>query len=693
MKKFITLLFLILLIASIFVFYTNVYAEQSQLDKIISFAKSEIGSTKYVGLCQAFVYQCYKAGGIDNGSASSALAAWKKWGVSTSKTNIPIGACVYFDENVGSPYGHVGIYIGDNKMIHSRASVGKVVESSMTWYFNNCYLGWGWQGGVQPSTNTSSEYVCDTYLLTSPDGFQTIRSHPSTDATKICDIPSGTYVTVTKYGSDGVLDWGYVKYNGQEGWICLYYSTKHISHSYGAWQIVTAATCTSGGTQRRVCDCGDVQIESIDILGHNYTTAFIVDKPASCTVAGSKSKHCTRCSSTTEVISIPATGHSYSDWQCVQTATCTENGRQMHTCGKCAYVEYDVLLSKGHNYSSTFTIDTQSTCSTSGSKSKHCNLCSSKTEITIIPPIDHIYDDWQILSDPTCTATGSQKHICLNCSYTELKTIFPLGHSYSISWTIDKSTTCTMPGTKSHHCTRCNAQKEITTIPATGHLWSEWKIIKPSTNEETGTKVRECNISTCKAKESAVIAKLSIDGHVHDFDEWVTEMPATCTANGTQKRICCICKSYEIREIIAKGHNFGEWILERKPSCEFDGSQKRSCLNCSEIETISSAALGHNFGEWQKKVESTSTIEGIFERICSNCSKVETQNISKLNTDESISNNTPSNVIESSLSTSEKSSQSEEQKGSNNTMVIIICAILVMVSISILVVLVIIKKR
>ena len=711
MKKLITLLLcFVLLTASIFVFFTNVYAEKSQLDIIIDFAKSKIGSTKYVGECQGFVHQCYKAGGIDNGIASSALAAWDKWGVSTSKTNIPVGACVYFDENVGSSYGHVGIYIGNNKMIHSQASAGKVVESSLTWYFDNCYLGWGWQGGVQPSTSTTFEKISDIYLLTSPDGFQTIRSQPTTDSVRVCDIPSGTYVTVTKYANDGQLDWGYVEYNNQEGWICLYYSTKHISHSYGNWQTVEAATCTSAGTQKRTCECGDVQSKSINALGHNYSTVFTVDKYASCTVAGSKSKHCTRCSSTTEKTSIPATGHSYGNWQTVEAATCTSAGTQKRTC-ECGDVQSKSINALGHNYSLTFTVDIPSTCSIPGSKSKHCNLCSDKSEVTTIPPKGHNYDEWQILTNPTCTATGSQKHSCLSCNHEEHRTISSLGHTYSTSWTIDKSATCITTGRKSHHCTHCNAQKDITTVPATGHLWSEWVITKPSTYEDTGLKIHECMVSGCSRKESAVIAKLSIDGHIHNFYDWVTETSATCTENGIQKQICSICNSYETREISANGHSFGEWTVERNPSCEQGGIQKRSCLNCTEIETISfSSALGHDFGEWQKKIDPTSTTEGIFERLCSNCSKVETQTIPKLDIDENLSENTPSNNLgahetpsselehsqntPSNINTIEKEQSLEEKtKDSSLKRVIIICTIIVVISVVTLILFVFLKRK
>ena len=42
-------------------------------------------------------------------------------------------------------------------------------------------------------------------------------------------------------------------------------------HNWGAWEIVTEATCTETGSRRRVClDCGEVQTEEIPKTDHNF---------------------------------------------------------------------------------------------------------------------------------------------------------------------------------------------------------------------------------------------------------------------------------------------------------------------------------------------------------------------------------------------------------------------------------------
>jgi len=115
----------------------------TQTEKIIAFAKSKLGTSEYDGYCQRFVRLCYEAAGI-YGSASTATDAWKKWCVSKSKSDIPVGAAVYFtgtDKNVG----HVAIYAGDGYVYNPAKKVTYIKLSAIPGY-----RGWGWQGGIKP---------------------------------------------------------------------------------------------------------------------------------------------------------------------------------------------------------------------------------------------------------------------------------------------------------------------------------------------------------------------------------------------------------------------------------------------------------------------------------------------------------------------------------------------------------------
>nr|MCR4607269.1 hypothetical protein [Oscillospiraceae bacterium] len=57
-------------------------------------------------------------------------------------------------------------------------------------------------------------------------------------------------------------------------------------HSWSGWTVVTPATCSSAGTQQRVCDgCGEIQTSSVDALPHSFGDWTVVT-PATCSEAG-----------------------------------------------------------------------------------------------------------------------------------------------------------------------------------------------------------------------------------------------------------------------------------------------------------------------------------------------------------------------------------------------------------------------
>ena len=123
----------------------------TQVEQAVAWAKKKLGVTMYKGKCQAFVADCYAYGaGMTRRSASSAKVARNLWRVSTSQSNIPVGAAVYFDSPTSPQYGHVGLHIGNNQVIHAfgtvkQMSVSAIIGCGYAWQ------GWGWNGGVKPT--------------------------------------------------------------------------------------------------------------------------------------------------------------------------------------------------------------------------------------------------------------------------------------------------------------------------------------------------------------------------------------------------------------------------------------------------------------------------------------------------------------------------------------------------------------
>ncbi len=191
-------------------------------------------------------------------------------------------------------------------------------------------------------------------------------------------------------------------------------------HKYTQPTCLKNATCTTTGVKSYVCSCGAVSStrETIPAIGHSggtatcttkkkcdrcgeyygsllahaYSSAWTIDKAATCTTTGSKSHHCTKCNAKSSITTIPATGHSGGK------ATCTVLAK----CSKCAK-SYGNL--KAHSYSSAWTIDKATTCTTTGSKSHHCLNCGAKKDITTISATGH--------SGGTATCTSLAK--CYKC--------------------------------------------------------------------------------------------------------------------------------------------------------------------------------------------------------------------------------------------------------------------------------------
>ena len=72
---------------------------------------------------------------------------------------------------------------------------------------------------------------------------------------------------------------------------------------------------------------------------HEYAEEFTIDKEATCTEPGSKSRHCIveGCTALIEIIEIPATGHKFGEWEEKKVPTCEATGEDQRVCNICKY--------------------------------------------------------------------------------------------------------------------------------------------------------------------------------------------------------------------------------------------------------------------------------------------------------------------------------------------------------------------
>ena len=130
------------------------------------------------------------------------------------------------------------------------------------------------------------------------------------------------------------------------------------------------------------------------------------------------------------------------------------------------------------------------------------------------------------------------------------------------------------------------------------HQFGEWETIKPATCTEAGTESRICKL--CDTKETSTIDALG-----HSFaKDYTVDKEVTCTEAGSKSKHCtranCDAKT-DVTEIATTGHNYGSWKITKAATCTEEGELTKTCSACGKTETSAMEALGHTFGtEWSK---------------------------------------------------------------------------------------------
>lgn len=188
-------------------------------------------------------------------------------------------------------------------------------------------------------------------------------------------------------------------------------------------------------------------------LGHNFSTEWTIDEKATCTTAGSKSNHCTRCSATSNHTTILASGHNWSKWVTEKKATEKAEGLSVRKCNECGLKENQTiakLAADGHT---------------------------------------HKFGEWQITKAATCVEKGLATRACTICKEKEKKELLATGHQVG-EW-VETSATCTNDGNRERVCVICNEIEKIT-IKALGHDFENPVVIKEPTDNEKGIKQGKC---------------------------------------------------------------------------------------------------------------------------------------------------------------------------------------------------------
>ena len=194
-------------------------------------------------------------------------------------------------------------------------------------------------------------------------------------------------------------------------------------------------------------------------------------------------------------------------------------------------------------------------------------------------------------------------------------------HTHTLKHHAAVAPSCSNAGSIEYwECTGCGklfsdsaATAEVTSVAvaATGeHSWGSWKVTTRATCTEEGERSRMCSVCGTTQTE-AVPAAHSLEARA--------AVPATCGASGMAAHYYCSqCHKYFADEgaseeltlaevaIPATGHTYGAWEQTLAPSCTAEGSEKRVCSVCGDEETRSVEALGHDM---QFTAENAATCE------------------------------------------------------------------------------------
>nr|MCR5224067.1 hypothetical protein [Bacilli bacterium] len=214
---------------------------------------------------------------------------------------------------------------------------------------------------------------------------------------------------------DGHIGGSYCEHCHEE--IEPYTVVDKTSHTFGPWETVVEATCTSKGQEKRVCSvCGYTEYQVIEMKEHHYVQGEIEE--STCTTHGHTADvHCSECGLVkTESEILPLGEHTFGPWETVVEATCTSKGQEKRVCSVCGYTEYQVIEMKEHNYVQGDAV--ASTCTTHGHTADvHCSECGHVKEASVELPLkEHNYVYNRTISSPTFTSKGVAEYICKDCS-------------------------------------------------------------------------------------------------------------------------------------------------------------------------------------------------------------------------------------------------------------------------------------
>lgn len=498
-------------------------------------------------------------------------------------------------------------------------------------------------------TNCGKTYGQRTIPATGEHNWETVETIPATCTSKEkqkqeCTVCHTTRTTINENSHYADHTWT----EGDGTVTCTKCGWEHTHRWVEDTSKTVPATCTSEGSKTYYCTadykdydqelhkCHSTKTVTLAKTAHHWVNGVCTEcgathehdwqeqtslaKSPTCTEKGSKTYKCSKCGET-KVEEIPATGHTWKIHQIAQNkseckcsvcgatkahdlkvvskdpATCTKKGIIHYVCKDCGKKVRDNdpdAPALGHDWKNQdgtcsrcnaqhthdwgeWKTTTPADCTTEGEEVRQCNTCGFE-ETKKLEKTAHQWGEWNITTEPSCTTEGEEVRQCENCQKTETKKLEKTDHVTEIVGA--KESTCTTAGYSGDEvCKHCHEVIKMGhKLDLAQHQWGEWKTTTPASCTHEGEETRQCK--NCKETESRTLAKTA-----HNWGEWKTTTPANCTTEGKEVRQCKVCQKTESRTLAKTAHQWSTWKTTTNPSYASEGEQTRQCSQCHQTET------------------------------------------------------------------------------------------------------------
>ena len=198
--------------------------------------------------------------------------------------------------------------------------------------------------------------------------------------------------------------------------------------------VAVAPTCTESGlTEGSHCTrCDHVVAQQIvSATGHTEGEVVVENNvEPDCINNGSYDNvvYCTVCEVelSRETITVDSLGHSFTNYVSNNDATCTVDGTETAKCDRCSVTDTrtDVASALGHTAGeATIENEVDATCTEGGSYDTvvYCAVCGEEIsrETTAVNALGHTWGEWIVDTEATEEAEGSKHRECDNCDEVE----------------------------------------------------------------------------------------------------------------------------------------------------------------------------------------------------------------------------------------------------------------------------------